>query len=182
MRWSQLKKRIEETFAERVKGRVEVFVTRYRHAHDGAGEAWVTIDGAQVSCMSEIAYWKHRMTLHKRIMREAGAPERPDYRDAELRRTSWEAHDRAEQTTLADEVYSDEAFKEALFDYLNLSIEEILASENPIIRAFGMLDRRMGKRRLAAFEAKKETALLRRLHAFRCEVEGVAPLTSRECS
>ncbi|WP_424360442.1 SF0329 family protein [Methylocystis parvus] len=71
-----------------------------------------------------------------------------------------------------DEVYSDEAFKEAPFGYLNLSIEEILESENPIIRAFRMLDRRMGKRRLAAFDAKKETALLRRLHAFRCEVEG----------
>lgn len=44
MKWSELKKRIEEKFAESVHGRVEVWATRYRHAHDQEGEAWITFD------------------------------------------------------------------------------------------------------------------------------------------
>ena len=49
MKWSQLKSRIEATFANSVAGRVEVWNTRYRKSHwDGIevyGEAWITIDG-----------------------------------------------------------------------------------------------------------------------------------------
>ena len=48
MKWSQLKKRIEESFADSVRGRVEVWNTRYRRAHDDAGEAWITIDKQRV--------------------------------------------------------------------------------------------------------------------------------------
>ncbi|MFC7513559.1 hypothetical protein ACFQUU_00930 [Herbaspirillum sp. GCM10030257] len=44
MQWSQLKKSLEASFAESVRGRVEVWATRYRHAHEQAGEAWITFD------------------------------------------------------------------------------------------------------------------------------------------
>lgn len=182
MRWSQIKKRIEGTFADSVKGRVEVFVTRYHHAHDGAGEAWIVIDGESVAVMGEIAYWKHLSTLKAQMWRDAGGPEKPNWRDPAQRALGWRTFDAAQEETRADEVFSDAHVKEALFAYLNLGIDEILNSDNAIIRAFGMLDRRFGKRRLAALDAKKETALLRRLHAFRCEAEGVTPVSAPECS
>ena len=48
MRWSELKRRVEGNFAPAVKGRVEVFTTSHRDAQDGAGEGWISIDGARV--------------------------------------------------------------------------------------------------------------------------------------
>ena len=48
MPWSKLKQRIEETFADSVRGRVELHQTRYRRAHDQAGELWITLDGEQI--------------------------------------------------------------------------------------------------------------------------------------
>src|SRR3569833_2866500 len=122
MRWSQLKRRIEANFADSVRGRVEVFVTRYHRAHDGAGEAWVTIDGERVACMSEIAYWKQRLPTERRWLE------------------AWPGHRVAQavaQELRSREVYSDEDFKPAMFAYLDLSIDDILRHEDPILRAFG---------------------------------------------
>lgn len=176
MRWSQLKKRIEATFADRVKGRVEVFVTRYRHAHDGAGEAWIVIDGEQIACMGEIRHWKRRLPIDRQLndAQRLASPEERRWLPAPFFE--------AKRLTHAEGVFSDEDLKEALFRYLNQPFDDILQSEDPIIRAFGMLDKRLGKRRLAALDIKKETALARRLHAFRCEAEGVKPLSVPEYS
>ena len=63
----------------------------------------------------------------------------------------------------------------SMFDYLNLSMPEIVRCENPIIRAIGMLDRRLGKRRLRELSMESEHPLVKRLHAFRCECEGIGP-------
>jgi hypothetical protein len=175
MRWSQLKVRIEAGFAERVKGRVKIFVTRYHRAHDGAGEAWVTIDGERIACMSEIAYWKHRVTLQRRLEREETGLERLDYSSLEHRQISWRTGDCAAAMTSEAEIYSDDQFKQALFTYLNLSIDAVLASPDPIIRGFGLLDMRCGKGRLASVDVNEETEFVRRLYAFRCGVDGIRP-------
>lgn len=45
MRWSQLKKRVEERFCERLQGRVQVWTTVYRHTHDREGRSWLSVDG-----------------------------------------------------------------------------------------------------------------------------------------
>jgi len=48
MRWSELKRRVEGNFAPAIKSRVEVATTSQRLAADGAGEGWISIDGARV--------------------------------------------------------------------------------------------------------------------------------------
>ena len=55
------------------------------------------------------------------------------------------------------------------------SIEASLASENPIVRIFALLDRRLGKRRLAALEETMEQELdwVRPFYFLRMEAEGV---------
>lgn len=45
--------------------------------------------------------------------------------------------------------YTDSEFCDALEEYRNQPIEESLNSENPIVRMFAILDRRVGKRTLA---------------------------------
>jgi hypothetical protein len=60
----------------------------------------------------------------------------------------------------------------ALFDFLNLSINDAVKSANPIIRAFAIIDRRFGKRRLAYFDDSQEHPLVKMLYRFRCKAEG----------
>ncbi len=60
-----------------------------------------------------------------------------------------------------------------LFDYLNMSIDDILTSDHPVIRAFGMLDKRLGKRRLKAFDVEDEHPLIKILYDFRYSSEGI---------
>ena len=158
MKWSQLKKRIEATFAKSVAGRVEVWNTRYRGAHDDAGEAWITVDGVRVTSMGACTfgrmYWEESWKL-----RQDGYCRT---RDEAVRR----AHERG--GFLPSEV------NRALFDYLSLSIDDAIKSDNPIIRAFATLDRRFGKRRLAEFDDSKEHPLVRTLYRIRCGAEGIA--------
>ena len=52
MRWSELKRRVEGNFAPAVRGRVEVSTTSHRLAAHGAGEGWISIDGARVASAS----------------------------------------------------------------------------------------------------------------------------------
>ena len=56
MRWSQLKLRVEANFAPRVRGRVELFQTRYRHAADSFGEAWMMVDGQRQYSWGDIDF------------------------------------------------------------------------------------------------------------------------------
>jgi hypothetical protein len=62
---------------------------------------------------------------------------------------------------------------DSLHDYLNLSMSDILRSENPSIRAIGMLDCRLGKHRLANLEMSAEHDLVKRMHTIRCEGEQI---------
>jgi hypothetical protein len=173
MQWSQLKKRIEATFADTVKGRVEVFCTRYRHAHDGAGESWVTIDGKQIRKMGTLQYRLAKGTMALQLTK---ARDGLDYTNPDQNSGYRHAHAEAEQATHDRGIFSAYEFNGALFDYLNLSIDDALASDNPIIRAFALLDRRFGKRRLLEFVPTGQRPFIQRLYDFRRVAEGLAPV------
>lgn len=52
MRWSKLKQTVEAMFADDVRGRVELWTTRYNKAHDRCGRSWITVDGHEIVNMS----------------------------------------------------------------------------------------------------------------------------------
>ena len=170
MKWSQLKIRIEGTFADSVKGRVQVWNTRYRRSHDQEGEAWVTIDKERVFSMGTYTYF---LKCNQEADRLRAEQDCTDFRDPDQKQGyygAWrEAHKKAED----EGAYPLWDVNAALFAYLNLAIDDIVSSENPIIRAIGMLDRRLGKRRLAALDVKEEHSLVKLLHDFRCSAEGI---------
>ncbi|MHA3915925.1 hypothetical protein [Halovulum sp. GXIMD14793] len=56
------KKRIEDRFADQVRGRVAVHSTRYRRAHDQASEVWLTIDGQRICTFSDITHYINENT------------------------------------------------------------------------------------------------------------------------
>ena len=161
MMWSQLKSRIESGFADPVRGRVEVWSTRYRRAHDEAGEGWITLDCQRLFSAGTLAFYQG---YYGRVAEFVGDG---------LGRAA--AHALVEQDMAARLTLPQWSFTRSLFDYLNLSIDAILTSDNPLIRAFGMLDRRLGKRRLKALDVSGDLPLVQEFHEIRCRLEGLSP-------
>lgn len=160
MKWSTLKSRIEDGFAASVQGRVEVWTTRYRTAHDQEGEGWITIDKARIYSTSSPAFYNARANLASIIR-------------ADTNLSPLEAWEKAENHLEENAITSRAGFNCALFEYLNLSIEDVLTSDNVIIRALGMLDKRLGKRRLKGLDMQGEKELVRSFHRIRCDLEGI---------
>ena len=71
--------------------------------------------------------------------------------------------------------YTDEEFCKALEIYRNQSIQESIASPNPIIRMFAVLDRRVGKRTLQKikFFVENQPQWLAEIYQLRLEAEEV---------
>lgn len=160
MMWSKLKSRIEAGFADCLKGRVEVWNTRYRGAHDQEGEGWITIDGKRIHSMSSLSFIIARNDLFLKFRS-----------DGDL--SVQEAWDKAETLLETTGQMSLGGFNAALFDYLNLSIEDAIGSERTPIRAFAMLDRRLGRRRLQSYDLRNEPELVSVFHQIRCAFEGI---------
>jgi len=170
MKWSQLKKRVESNFAPSVKSHVQIWNTRYHNSHDAEGEAWITLDGKRIWSMGTFSYYIAENKEVARIRKERGCS---DYRDPAQHKGYIDAIEEAQQNVQEEGVFTMYDTNNALFDYLNLSIEAAIKSDNPIIRAFVTLDRRFGKRRLLEFDDSTEHPLVKTLYRLRCEAEGI---------
>jgi hypothetical protein len=169
--WSKLKKTIEGFFAPSVSGRVTLHSTWYRSTGRFAGRAWISIDGEEVGDFSD-ARWSLKHWELSTAIREINKS--TNYRDAETRSGYIAAGEAAADTLHRSGVLSRNDFYEALLQYPNLSIEEAVASGLPLFRAFAVLDRRLGKRRLESFEfLVEEHAIVKRLLEFRCQCESL---------
>ncbi len=130
MQWSKLKTRINDLICPDLKSRIDFHVTSYRESHDGADKVWITIDRERVfSCQYYPYEWAERQAYH----------------------------DGLEGTQLKEvlrekEIHKPEDFGNAMRAYLDMPIENALTSADPLIRAFSIVDRRLGKRTLEKLE------------------------------
>jgi hypothetical protein len=71
--------------------------------------------------------------------------------------------------------YTDWEFSDALRDYRNQSIDLSIASDNPIIRMFAIVDRRIGKRTLEKLkdDIPNQPEWLKPLYVERMKADGV---------
>lgn len=140
MRWSKLRKLVEERFCDEVKGRVAINSTAYGNCT--CGHAWVTLDGVVVANFCTRAYWNE-------IAGNADEKTKDKYRDQFV-------------------VYGERSrqdFYESCWDYVHkISIDDALMETDPVIQAFAVIDRRVGKRRLAKVDQDKLHPLARRLY------------------
>jgi len=167
MQWSKLKRNMESFFAESVKGRVGLHSTRYRTMHDHDGRAWITLDGKEIISMVHIWNWLYE--VDKRAATMAGEP------DLRKRGNYLQYKEVAEKELGNESFFTQSHLGGAMHEYQSLSIAQILASENPVIRALGMLDRRLGIRRLRKTGKETMHPLVRATYLFRCQAEGVEP-------
>jgi hypothetical protein len=170
-RWSDLKKRIEALFAENVRGRVELRSTSYRKMHDQEKRAWITFDKREIINLCPCRHWIAYRTEGARLR----ATEPDELPDSPLYCLTQSQQQRISQYLREQSLFTPYDFHALLFDYLSYSIEDVLRSDHPLVRALGMLDRRMGKRRLLTYPVETEHPLVRRFHAFRCEAECIRP-------
>ena len=161
--WSNLRKVLEQDrLAPALRGRVQYFMTRYHDAHDEFGRFCIRVDDHEVLN----AYYYSDYVPYQT---EDGV----------------KGHRRMSQSECWEKglFYVGEGVA-ALDTYLDvLSLDEALISDNPLIRLFAVLDRRVGKRRLPALAAAMETEpeWLQFFYRLRLEAEGydLRPLTIR---
>lgn len=170
MKWTQVKKRIEGTFAESVRGRVEVWATRYRGAHDQAGRCWVNFDQRQIISMADLTF---RQELEKEHLRLCDLGNCRNYKDPTKFQAYLAASDQARKNTDDLSIFYSPDVIGAFRGYMNMDIDAAHASDCAIQRAFSLLDYRFGKRRLTAFDPADKHPMVQKLYAVRCLVEGL---------
>ena len=78
----------------------------------------------------------------------------------------------------AEGILSKSEFYGFLFEFLSMPHVKALDSDNIVILAMAVLDRRLGKRRIPKlYDRYQSHPLLKRLYEFRCEVEGVTAIS-----
>ena len=146
--WSGLRKRLEQDLlCEKLRGRVQYYLTHYHGAPDDYGRFAVRVDGEElifahpyndmaVSCLSD------------QVKEELGE-ERDwwtlDEEDPERYEAIFRASDLQAIRNNTMEIYH---ITDAIRTYLNQPIGQSIRSENPAVRLFAVLDRRVGKRAL----------------------------------
>lgn len=142
--WSGMRKYLEqEMLAESLRGRVRYRCTRYV-GMDSDHLFEIFVDGKMVKQFS----WE---TVHDCLERMGLIQKEPSKEGF-----YWNGFLDAFFTTPMEhrDEYTDREFAEALGMYRNQDIQSSLVSENPIVRMFAVLDRRIGKRTLKKLKDK----------------------------
>lgn len=162
--WSGIRKKLEEDYlCPALRGRARYFATTYRASHDQEGRAAILVDGVEVLKSS---YYEYAIAIWDR---------KNDLRAQEG--NDWESYRQIIKAVVDDGYFDQRDFYAAFQKFDNQSLEASLADENPIVRIFALLDRRLGKRRLAALEENMEQELdwVRPFYLLRMEAEGLGP-------
>lgn len=169
-KWTKLKKQLEDFLCDSLKGRVAYHVTNYRKAHDQMGRAFITVDKIEVfnmcSIKSSMAQYKEETELRK------GSSILYDVYNSAQNRSIWE---QSYENIKSKGIFAQYDFYEAAEEFLASPIEHSLKSDNMILRTFAVLDRRVGKRRLADMKELMvhEHETLQFFYQLRCSAEGL---------
>lgn len=130
MQWSKLKARVKDFICPELRDRIDFHLTSYRESHDGADKVWITVDGKRVFNCKHYPYeWAEAEAYHGGLR---GEQVKKLLREKEIQRPK--------------------DFGDAMRAYLDLPITEAVKSSDPLVKAFALVDRRLGKRALAKLE------------------------------
>ncbi len=130
MRWSKLKKLVEERFADSVSARVSINSAAYGNCT--CGHCWITLDKKVVANFCTRAYYNNQ--LYSDTF-DIGT--NPMYK---------------EQLVVYGEMSRQDAHA-SMFDYVHsLSHDKALESDDVLIQSLAILDSRLGKRRLSQLD------------------------------
>ncbi|MFJ8236066.1 nonribosomal peptide synthetase [Ureibacillus sp. NPDC094379] len=180
MQWSKTKSTLESFLCDQLQGRIKIYATVYRKFHDSPARVWMTFDKKEILSASDVTYTVKHEELYQQIKKEQNLKGIPYHSDWEVmfqskeRQALIQVSDDAEDMLNNQNIFNSFHLYESFMGFGSLSIEEALNSENVIIRAYSMLDRRVGKRRLKELKFDENThPLLMDFYKIRCEVEGL---------
>lgn len=160
--WSDMRKYLEEEMlADCLKGRIGWNCTQYVNT-GGAGTFEIRVDG----CTAK------RFSMED-VVQEACGPRKPDgCRDMHY---FWEVYWRQKKLPPMQRCeFDDEDLSLALMEYRCLPVQEALVSDDPVVRLFAVLDRRIGKSTLESLarELDSQPEWLRPFFLLRMRAEG----------
>ena len=180
VQWSKTKSMLERFLCEKLKGRIELYATVYRKFHDGPSRVWITFDRREILSASDVTYAVEHGKLYEQLKKQNQLKPIPYYEDWKLmfhspeRQALLQASDVAENSLIGQGIFNSYHLYAPFMKYSSLPIEEAMNNENIIVRAYSMLDRRLGKRRLKKLHFPEEThPLITDFYKIRCEVEGI---------
>lgn len=151
MKWSKLRALVRENFAPSVGKRLDIHSTAYGAC--SCGHAWLTLDGDVIANFCTRAAW-----LAKSGYKETSPAINPMYRI---------------QFAAYGELSRQDAYR-ACWDFVHdLSIDQALQDDDPLVQSLAIVDKRLGKRRLASIDAASLHPLAGKLFEFRCQAEGL---------
>jgi len=165
--WSKMRKKLEDDYlCAPLRGHIQYYAVSYSKSHDHEGRAAIRLDGVEVLRSNYYDYYQNYWNRYHALRREGAGSDDP-------KAPFQLAYEGALNDGCFDNWFFYEAFK--IFD--NQSIEKSLVSENPLVRIFALLDRRLGKRRLLALEGSMERELdwVRAFYVIRMQAEGLIP-------
>ena len=146
MRWSKLRKLVEDRFAPSVAKRLAIHSAAYGNCT--CGHCWITLDKEVVANFCTRAYY------NKKLCGDSGS--NPMYKD---------------HLILYGEKSRQGAYR-SMFDYVHsMSHDEALKSDDVLVQGLAVLDSRLGKRRLETFDDTALHPLGKKLLAIRQEAE-----------
>ena len=126
MQWSKLRSRVKDLICPELRDRIDFHVTSYRGSHDGADKVWIKIDRERVFACKHYPYeWAEQQAYYDGL-----------------------EGDKLKETLIQHEIHGPNDFGNAMRAYLDMPVDDALVSVDPLIRAFSIVDRRLGKRTL----------------------------------
>ena len=164
--WSGIRSKLENDYlCPALRSHIQYFATSYSKSADHEGRAAIRMDGVEVLRSNYYTYFENVWTKFHHLRSTT-------LKDCD---SAKEAIDRAQAYALEQGTFDQKVFYEAFGIFDNQSIEKSLVSENPLVRIFALLDRRLGKRRLLALEKSMEQELewVRAFYVIRMQAEGL---------
>lgn len=159
--WSGIRKTLEkDLLCPALRGRVQYFLTHYHAAHDDHGRFALRVDGEEIikanDFLESTVYYLMEKARRSDGWEEGVGEEQALHQALRQAATTWDV-------------------KEAIHQYMNQDISLSLASSNPYVRLFAVLDRRVGKGTLLqmAQHLPEEPAWLKKVVLLRLKAEGI---------
>lgn len=164
MIWSKMKQQLESFLCPALVGRVEYRATGYRYLPDKMGRCYIAVDKKEVMNMSDLSTQVKWFQTEQEIKNELGAHLPVSVEEIEVVRKSSGGNvpeDRlvvmarnrkistvAKDMLAAQGVLCKSDFYAAANKFMTSSIEENLDSPDILLNIMGLVDRRLGKKRL----------------------------------
>ena len=175
MKWTKVKRNIESLICDKLKHRLSIRLTQYNVSLWEKKRIWITLDKKEIFNASSANYLMEHDKLWAEIKKETDKPF-PDCLYECFPEFIGKTNDLDYTTVILENkgIFNVYLVYDAFIQYPQLSIDNALNSESVIIKAFALLDKRLGKRKLKNLRYSSNVhPLISEFYKLRCKVEGI---------